>query len=55
VAVGAARQATRVLPQAHSPPQWLSGATESFTAAATPEALEVPGGSAAAIGSALIR
>ena len=28
-----------VLSRADSPPQWLSGATESFTAAATPEVL----------------
>ena len=40
VAFGAARQAAWVLSRADSPPQWLSGATESFTAAATPEVLD---------------
>ena len=39
-ALGAARQAAWVLSQADAPPQWLPGATESFTAAATPEVLE---------------
>jgi len=40
VAIGAARQAAWVLSRADSPPRWLSGATESFTAAATPEVLD---------------
>jgi xylulokinase len=40
VAIGAARQAAWVLSRADSPPQWLSGATESFTAAAMPEVLD---------------
>ena len=39
MALGAARQVAGVLPRAHSPPQGLSGATESLTAAATPEVL----------------
>ena len=40
VAIGAARQAAWVVSQADSPPQWLSGATELFTAAVTPEVLD---------------
>jgi xylulokinase len=40
VALGAARQAAWTLSQADSPPQWTSGATESFTAAETPEVLD---------------
>jgi xylulokinase len=40
VALGAARQAAWVLSRADSPPQCLSGATESFTAAAMPEVLD---------------
>ena len=40
VALGAARQAAWVLSRADSPPQRLSGATESFTAAAMPEVLD---------------
>ena len=40
MALGAAWQAAGVLPRADSPPQWLSAATESFTAAATPEVLD---------------
>jgi xylulokinase len=40
VALGAARQAAWVLSRADSPPRWLSGATESFIAAATPEVLD---------------
>jgi len=34
------RQAALVLPRADSPPQWLSAATESFTAASTPDGLD---------------
>ena len=56
MAPGAARQAARVLARADSPPQWLSGATESFTAAAAPEVLvQYREGSATDLGSALIR
>ena len=40
VALGAARQAAWTLSQADSPPQWSSGATESFTAAETPQVLD---------------
>ena len=40
VALGAARQAAWTLSQADSPPRWSSGATESFTAAETPEVLD---------------